>query len=312
VTNMNSNGSYQGSTFAEVRDQVFSDPYPLPEYKITLATFYKGLRNLILEASRRRVDDSSDLAPYFQKLVHPKGIALAGSWRITEKSPWTGYFAQGAEGLIIVRCSVLLYKTKQGQNRGFGFAGKIFPTMDPNKRVKTGNFVTIDVFTGTRTRYYTDVALTNSPPLGFNLDLISSFGVITAGTAAFIRADVRPFSRPIYPVAELGVPSGGIVESPEWMMIRAWPGSGRVDRVDFRDELRVENYANQTLRFNVSAASGRLPSGERDWRDLGHIDLTESIVSESADHRLVFHHPRLRAADAARTEKQPEVISAGA
>jgi hypothetical protein len=311
VIKMSSNGSYHGSTFADVRDQVFSDPYPaLPEYTITLGTFYKGLSNLILHASQRRVEEFSDLNPRFQKLIHPKGIALAGTWRITEESPWSGYFAQGSQGLIIVRCSVLLYKTRQGQNRGFGFAGKIFPTMDPNKRVKTGNFVTIDVLAGTKTKYYTDASLTNAPPLGFNLDLLSSFGVITAGTAAFIRADVRPFTRPIYPVAELGVPPGGAVESPKWMMVRAWPGSGRVDRVDFRDELRVENYANGTLRFNISAASGRLPSGERNWRYLGHIELTESIVSDSADHRLVFHHPRLQAASA--TREHPDVLSAGA
>jgi hypothetical protein len=273
----------------------------LPEYQITLGSFYDGLKNLILRNSRRIVQHSGDLAPHFQKLVHPKGIALSGTWRITEKSPWTGYFAEGSEGLIIVRCSVLLYKSKQNQNRGFGFAGKIFPTMDPNKRVKTGNFVTIDVFAGSKTKYYTSAELTNSPALGFNLDLFSQFGVIAAGTAAFIRADVDPFFRPIYPVAELGVPPGGAVSSPKWIMIRAWSGSGQADRSDFRDELCVGNYANNTLRFNISAASGRLPSGERDWRYLGHIDLTESVISDSADHRLVFQHARLKGGPAKTT-----------
>ena len=292
---MGPDDSYQGSTFKEVRDQVFSDPYTtLPMYVITLGTLFSGVSNLILQASRKRVADSSDLAPHFQKLIHPRGIALTGTWNITEKSNYTGYFAEGSRALIVVRCSVLMYNSRQGQTRGFGFAGKLFPTMDPEKRVKTANFVTIDVLAGTKARYFTDVALTNAPPLGFNFDLFRLFGVVTAGTGAFIRADLNPFARPIYPVAELGLPPRAAVRSPKWMMVRAWPGSGQADRVDFRDELRVEHYANKTLRFDISVASKRLASGERDWRRLGHIDLTESVTSDSADHRLVFQHPRLR------------------
>jgi hypothetical protein len=77
-------------------------------------------------------------------------------------------------------------------------------------------------------------------------------------------------------------------------MVRAWPGSGQSEEEDFRNELKVENYVNKTLRFNVSAASNRLLSGDRDWRYLGHIDLTESVASESCDHRLVFQHPKLK------------------
>jgi len=292
---LSSNTEYDGSSFREVRDAVFSDPYPaIPEYKITLASFYSGFKNILLADSRRRVSDSSDLVAPFQKLVHPKGIALSGRWRITEKSPWTGCFAEGFEGLIIARCSVLLYETKQGQHRGFAFAGKIFPTLDPDQRVKTGNFVLIDVFTGSKEKYFTNAALTNDPPFGTNVNILRMFGILAAGTAAFMRADIRPFFRPIYPVAEVSVPAGGEVRTPRWMMVRGWPGSGRVDREDFRDELRVENYPDQKLRFDLSAASGCLPSCEKDWRRLGHIELTESVVSHSGDRRIVFRHPALR------------------
>jgi hypothetical protein len=77
-------------------------------------------------------------------------------------------------------------------------------------------------------------------------------------------------------------------------MVRACPGCGQPDEEDFRNELMVENYADNMLRFNVSAAAGRLLTGERDWRHLGHIDLTESVASESCDHRLVFQHPKLK------------------
>jgi hypothetical protein len=292
---MTSTDSYRGSTFKEVRDQVFSDPYAtLPMHTITLGSFYHGLANMLLRATSRALNDSSDLAPYFQKLVHPNGVALTGTWNITEKSDYTGYFSQGSKALIIVRCSTLLYKTTRGSDRGFAFAGKLFPTMDPNQRVKTADFLTIDVLAGTKAAHYTDVALTNEPPLGFNLDVIRLLGVVIATFGSFIRADFNPVFRPTYPVAELGLPEGAVANSPRWIMVRAWPGSGQSEEEDFRNELKVENYVNKTLRFNVSAASKRLLSGDRDWRYLGHIDLTESVASESCDHRLVFQHPKLK------------------
>lgn len=286
---------YQGSTFKEVRDQVFSDPYTvLPDHRISLASFYKGLTNLILRDSRRRVAEQADIVPYFQKLVHPNGIALAGSWNITEASPYSGYFRQGARGLIIARCSTLLSQTKQGEPRGFAFAGKIFPTMDPNERVKTANFVTIDVLAGTRAKYFTEVALSNAPAIGFNFGLLQIFGALIGGTASFALADINPIFRPIYPVAEADLRPDEKVCSPKWMLIKASPNSGQVDREDFRDELNVRNYPGNKLRFDISAASDRLPTWERNWRYLGHVELTESIASESCDHRLVFQHPKLR------------------
>jgi hypothetical protein len=292
---MTSATSYHGSTFREVRDQVFSDPYTtLPMHTITLGSFYHGMANLLLRATRRALTDPSDIAPYFQKLVHPNGVALTGTWNITEQSDYTGYFSPGSKALIIARCSTLLYKTTRGSDRGFAFAGKIFPTMDPDQRVETADFLTIDVFAGTKAAHFTDVALTNAPPLGLNLDVIRLLGVVIATFGSFIRADFNPVFRPIYPVAELGLPEGAVANSPKWIMVRAWPGSGQSEAEDFRNELNVKNYLNNMLRFNVSAASGKLPSGDRDWRHLGHIDLTESVASESCDHRLVFQHPKLR------------------
>lgn len=286
---------YRGSTFKEVRDQVFSDPYAvLPLHVITLGSFYKGLANLLLRATRRTLDDPADISPYFQKLVHPNGVALTGTWNITEESDYTGYFGRGSQALIIVRCSTLLYKTTRGSFRGFAFAGKIFPTMDPHERVRTADFLTIDVLAGTRAAHYTDVALTNEPPLGFNSDVIRLLGVVIATFGSFIQADYNPVFRPLYPVGELGLPPGGTANTPKWMMVRAWPGSGQSDEVDFRNELCVGNYVNNTLSFNISTASRRLLTGERDWRPLGHIDLTESVASESCDHRLVFQHPKLK------------------
>jgi hypothetical protein len=287
--------SYQGSTFNEVRKQVFSDPYKvLPQQKVTFRSFFQRFRNVLLKAAVRSLDDPSDIIPYHRKLVHPNGIALFGTWNITEKTPYTGYFSQGSQALIVVRCSTALSATKRGHYRGFGFVGKLFPTTDPTERVKTADFFAIDVFAGTKAAHFTDVELTNDVPTGFNIDALLNFFAGVASVLTFRRADGNNNFRELYPIAELGLPEGAKSVTPIWIMIRAWPGSGKADKADFRDELRVENYPNNTLRFEIWVADKVLPSGKRDVKQIGYIDLTESVASDSADHRLAFQHPRLR------------------
>ena len=287
--------SYQGSTFKEVRDQVFSDPYSvLPQNKVTLGSFFHGLTNVLAKAALRTLDDPTDIIPYFRKLVHPNGVALFGTWNITEKSPYTGYFSQGSKALIAVRCSVALSRTTRGHYRGFGFAGKLFPTTDPLKRVKTADFFAIDVFAGTKAAHFTDVELTNDVPTGFNIDTVLNFASGLVAVLTFRRADGNNNFRQLYPISELGLPEGATAVTPRWIMIRAWPGSGQSEKPDFRDELMVQNYVNKTLRFEIWVANALLPSGKRDVKQIGYIDLTESVASESCDHRLSFHHPRLR------------------
>lgn len=294
MTSEASESVYTGSTFREVRDQVFSDPYEiLPTYRITLGSFYPGLKNALLRACRRAVTDENDLVPYFQRLVHPLGIALAGTWKIKQDNPYSGYFKNGSKALLIVRASVLLFETEQGKERGFAFAGKLFPTMDPDEKVKTADFFTIDVLAGTKANYFTEVELSNHPPLGFNSYVFTLFWVVIATFANFIVADVNPVFRPVYPVAELGLAAGEKANVPRWMMVKAWPGSGRVDRRDFRDELRVENYDHGKLIFEIHVASTET-NGERDWTYIGDIELSESVTSASCDHRLKFRHPKLR------------------
>jgi len=294
---MTMNSSYEGSTFKEVRDQVFSDPYSvLPQQKVTFRSFFRGLTNVLMKAAVRTLDDPTDIVPYFQKLVHPNGVALAGTWNITEKSPYSGYFSQGSKGLIMVRCSTALSHTTRGHYRGFGFAGKIFPTTDPTKRVKTADFFAIDVFAGTKTPHFTDVELTNDTPTGFNIDALLNIANGLVAVLTFRRADGNNNFRPLYPISELGMPAGAPSVTPKWIMVRASPECGKSEKPDFRDELLVGNYPNRTLRFEIWVADSKLPSGKRDVKKIGYIDLTESVASESGDHRLSFHHPRLRKA----------------
>jgi hypothetical protein len=289
---------YQGSTFGEVRRQLLSDPYDkLPTYTITLSSLFGLFRNKLFESCQRTLNDKSDLIPksrHYQKLVHPLGIALMGKWLITEENPYTGYFKRGSRALVVVRCSVLLYKTEQGSPRGFAFAAKLFPTMDPSELVRTADLFAIDVLAGTYAKYYTDVELTNEPPLGFNSDVFRLFWVILVTFATFFRANINPVFRPLWPVAELGLGSGEKAKTPQWIMLKADPACGKVDRQDLRDELRVENYKDGKLIFNISVAPKlRLPDGKKNWKRIGRVELTESVTSYSCDHCLVFNHPKL-------------------
>lgn len=293
---MNAQSSgYNGSTFREVRDEVFSDPYEtLPFYIITLGSLYSGVNNLLLQACRRALINEFDIVEPFQRLVHPVGIALTGKWEITEDSPYTGMFKQGTEALLMARCSVLLYKTLQGQFRGFAFAGKLFPTLDPDQRVKTVDFFTIDVLAGTLARHATNVELSNHPPFGFNRDLFKLFWVINATFAAFIRANWNPAMRPLYRLGEYGLKDVSKARTPKWMMVKGWGGSGVADLPDFRDELRVENYKDGKLIYDVFTADKKLRTGDRDYKRIGKITLDASVTSNSADHRLKFRHPPLK------------------
>jgi len=286
--------SYKGSTFKEVRDQVFSDPYAvLPRNKVTVRSFFRGFTNVMAKAVERSLDDPSDVIPHFRRLVHPNGVALAGTWRITESSPYTGYFSEGSEGLIIVRCSVALSRTTRGSYRGFGFAGKLFPTTDPSENVKTADFFAMDSFSGSRAAHFTDVELTNDAPTGFNIEALLNLAAGVVAIVTFRLADGNNNFRPLYPISELGLPDGAPSVTPKWIMVRAAEENGRSDKADFRDELMVENYPDHTLRFEVWAGDAT-PSGKRDLKRIGHIDLTESVASESCDHRLAFQHPRLK------------------
>jgi hypothetical protein len=106
----NNTPKYEGSTFQEVRDQVFSDPYPgypekLPIDPIASRRFFKRFQNLLLAAARRTVAQKADLLPYFDKLIHGNGMAFSGIWgdhgrhalfgllckRFERVANWTGF-----------------------------------------------------------------------------------------------------------------------------------------------------------------------------------------------------------------------------
>ena len=289
-----SQGAPAGPSFGDIWSQVEADPYTaLPHYETTLASLFTLTRNLIKEAGASTLANRSDLRPPYQKLVHPNGLCLAGTWSITEDSPYTGYFANGSKGLIIVRASAATSATTRGSRRAFGFAGKIFPTENAAQGISghTANFFTVDDLGGTRANHYLDVAMTNEPKTSLPPITEIPFGI--AVLKAFEAVDSHASIRQVYEIAELGMANPAAARSPHWLRITAHPGQALDDAADFRSELHAARLANGgQLVFDISVAS---PSANGPtWQKVGTIALTDDIASLSCDQSLHFHHPRWR------------------
>ncbi|MGH9346273.1 MAG: hypothetical protein ACRD26_03305 [Vicinamibacterales bacterium] len=284
-------GTYAGSRFSDIRAQLLSDGYAtLPRRRTTISAMFKGWTNVLKLDSLRRLASEEDLEPPRPKLLHRAGICLFGRWIITEDTGYTGCFRPGTDHLIIVRCSTLLSQTHRGSRRGFGIAGKIFPTLDPDELVKTANFITIDTLGGTLADRFTDVALTNEPPLGVNLGLLRDALVVANVVVVFNAVDSTPSFRPLTRLTACGLRPGETPKGPKWMQLTTEAGIGTSDAADFRDELRVANYKDGRLRFTISVATETSPEGTRLWRRIGVIELTEDVCSKSGDERLRFQH----------------------
>ena len=296
-----SHSPYQGSVYSDVWSQVASDPYAaLPQDEVKVSRFFSGLKDLLLENSKRTLSDESDTLPRFDKLLHPNGICIKGSWNITQDNPYTGAFRTGTKSMIIVRASTALSNTKSNQNRAFGIAGKIFPTEDASdiRPLKTANFFTIENLGGTRKKHFLDSVNTNdiilvSPSLTAFLNSLEGLAVVRDFPLAEGSNLQTALIRELYPISELGLAEGQKAITPIWMKIEGAADIPRVEESDFRDELNLDHYP-QGLRFDISVASKGSRFGSKEWQKIGFIDVEETVVSDSCDHRLHFSHPRAR------------------
>ncbi len=270
---------YQGATFREVKEGAFSGPYPqLPKHKgLGPGTFLQ-----LFADSARNMYDKRDLRPHYDKLIHTHGVCYAGTWKIDQDSPYTGYFAKGAEGLLIVRVSVAGPFIHQGARRALGIAGKVFPTLDPDAWVWPGNFVTVSHLSGSKSRHVLDIEPTNYPTVGLDP------GANLINRVIFRTVDTRPGYRQLFPLSTLGVRPGDPVVTPDLLMLKVAEGTPRVDAKDFRDEIRLEHYPGHRLVYDIWVKN--LDSTQ--WQRLGSITFTEDTVSEGSDKRLHFWIPR--------------------
>jgi hypothetical protein len=65
-------------------------------------------------------------------------------------------------------------------------------------------------------------------------------------------------------------------------------GTPRVDAKDFRDEMRLRNYPDGKLVYDIFVKSFKVEP----WTRIGSMTFTEDSVSEGGDKRLNFWIPR--------------------
>ena len=284
---------YQGSSVDDVWSEITKKPYKeLTQKKVTLKSFFSYAKeNLLAKSANRTVETKEDIIPYFNKLLHPNGICLRGKWNITKSNPYTGYFKKGSEAYIISRASTTISNTKRGKFRGFGLAGKIFPTLDTDEKVKTANFFQIDNLIGTYAKRYSDVTLTNEPELAppISLGVVALTRIGLAVNKALSSADSNPGLRQVYSISELGLQANDKVNTPKYLATSIDSSQVKSDRKDFRDELIDHMAMNGDIRFNIKVSEDK-----KNWKSIGYISFDDIISSEACDHRLHFHHHKAK------------------
>jgi len=164
-------------SFQEVWNQVKSDTLnELPNEKVSYQKLFNDSEDLILKDAKRTLTTHDDILEKFNKLAHPNGICFKGTWYIDTPNIYSGYFKQNSKALIIARASSAMSNTKSTETRALGFAGKLFPTLNPTKINKehSANFFLIDDLGGTNTKYYKDISLINEPPLSFTYSIVKN------------------------------------------------------------------------------------------------------------------------------------------
>ncbi len=323
--------AYRGSRFSDVQAALFANPYqsvwgaagerPLPVYAVTLRNVLRGLlpfgrHYLFREATARTHDSGADLRwgpdrSGFRRLLHPNGICLTGRWRITEDTPYSGYFRKGSEALIVGRYSVCCSETRRGRTRSLSLVGKLFPTTDPEHEqpLHTGNFITQQDIGGDYSDFINDAELRNAPNTtlwrrGFGAPILAVSGIV------FAVVDKMPSIRQLYEIAELAQAPDAPTRTPLYMRLLVAPNQPRIagDTLDFRDEIMAQIYdrgdpaPKRTLTFNIEVTDEGITRGinayERrtfaNWRRIGEIVFDRAVASYNGDFVIHFNHPTWR------------------
>jgi hypothetical protein len=323
--------AYAGSRFSEVVEAVFANPYqqvwgapgepPLPVYKVTLAGIFGGIppfgsSPIFTRASERALDSAADLRwgpdrRGFRRIVHPNGICLAGRWRIDTANPYSGYFSQGSEALVIGRYSTCCTETRRGSVRSLSLVGKLYPTTDPDHStpLQTANFITQEDIGGARSDSINVVELRNAPDVtatrrGAGVPILLKTGLV------FNDVDQEPTIRQLYPIAELGKPVDRPTRAPQFMRLLVSPAQPVIqgDQLDFRDEIMAQIFdpgdpiPKRTLSFVIEVTDEGSTSGNalrlrrtfRGWTRIGELMFERAVVSYNGDSVLHFNHPSWR------------------
>ena len=322
---------YSGSRFRDVVDALFANPYqrvwgregepPLPVQDVTIKTVFGGLLSLgrpprFERAAARSLDSGADLRwgpdrKGFTRFLHPNAVCLVGRWEITEDTPYSGYFAGGSRALVVARYSSGAGGLRRGRIRSMALVGKLFPTVDPNHStpLRTANFITQEDIGGARTESINAAELLNAPN-------VTVFRRGPAGTilvkiaSVFRRVDQQPTIRQLYPIAELGKPSGEPTRAPEFMRLLVARGQPVIPGADLdvRDEVMAQIFdrgdpvPKRTLTFTIDVTDDGMTRGTpfrvrrtfRNWRRIGTMMFDNAVVSYNGDAVIQFTHPTWR------------------
>ena len=285
--------------FEAVRKMVFSEPaLELPHYEVSEEKFgpSKDLaKNQLLKDAERTLKNNADFLSYErgQKLFQPNGICFSGSWRIESSSPFTGLFSQGTNIPAIIRTSVMLSGTNQADRRAVGMAIKLFAP----GQAQTTNILVMESMGGKHLQHVTDAVLDNHPTLG-NIPKIADLGVLLR-----IRKDLKRALKntdsagikirylPVQHVAATNIKTGRELSSPYWVRLQVAPGTPKVNLEDFREELSLAHYPSGVLSYVISVAPDNGGSKRTaEWKEIGKLELTDSVISRACDTQLHFRH----------------------
>ncbi len=265
----------------------------LPQYEVNSRSIFEFGSAKLEKDAKRTLTDKSDYLDRLPKLLHPNGVCVLGRWQMYKDSPYTGAFAANTENLFIGRISVAMQETTFDSDRGFGFAGKLFPTMNENEPVVTENLFTVDVLMGTSTKRFLDTATTNEPETGFNLWLLKLGAKIASALSA---ADENPGFRPVKNLAQMGLASNSPINNPRWVRLSAGKTTKKNNQRDFRSEVlqAVQENNNDLIVYVDASNTTKDRNSNVGWKRIGEIRVSQAIVSYGCDRRLHFSHPKLK------------------
>jgi hypothetical protein len=318
---------YEGSTYEEVRTAVFSNPYnsavpwgspdiALPTYSIPIRTLLLGLFSRSVpfwfrDASQRTIKSHADLrwgkdGKGVRRLLHPHGVCLAGEWRITKETSFSGAFATNSKCLIIARYSS--EEVLRSKPRNLSLSGKLFPTMNPEERVRTASFFAQSALGGLKLESIFDAKLRNAPEVR-PFASVRGFFKLLISALVFRTVDSHVTERQLYEIAEAGDKG----DSPEWkptsprymqLTIKSPTKNDAHFAPDFRDEILSQIYERGEARrigslvFKIEVSDKGRRSGilnqklvDTDWSEIGEIEFNDAVASYNGDFVIHFHHP---------------------
>ena len=309
------------SSFRDLRDRVYAQPLPpdrLPSYdgasdwETIRALFLNSVSDRIRAAMQRTLADPDDSKDERPKLFHPKGVCAEAQWEIFSDTGYTGLFARGTNVPAIVRMSASGNNTRFDPRfaaipllrrpRNFGLAAKLFPSRDPDRKVRTCNLLLFDEtgVDGNPSPWYMrgERRADGTYAEHYFLNWMHGTGPITSGFArlfARFATDVR--HRSVEPLAAVDASGDPVARPRHPRFVRLAPSARYPEPdtatrwEDFRLELlELAGIGPLTFEIAVSESNPVESPQPRQETVIGRLTLGSPVVSTFGDCRLHFTH----------------------